>query len=152
MKPGVDRFLEDGKIIHDVTSLTLVNNTAKTLNIVAPVGKKWLVVSIKVTNPDDQARTVYGILWKEAANTNKVMGLFYKADLAASGEICSPSYSPTAIGAYQSQGGLPILLKGRTASGATDDTEIVITWATGGASAGGTDADGLVVTALELDA
>jgi hypothetical protein len=130
-----------GNFQQAVTSITLVNNTAKTEDVTVPAGKRWVLQSIKVTNPDNVTRTIQGVLYKEAGKTNHIAQILKVTNLAASGRHQAPHDSPAqALDTFHDVRGR-ILAAGNTIS---------IIWATGGASAGGTDADGLVIEYLEL--
>lgn len=124
-----------------VTSVTLVNNTAKTIDTVVPASEKWQLLNIKVVNCDDVARNVTVIHYKEAAKTNLVKVFGYIAALGAAGVFNMPS-STTAISDKLTFWTAPqILHAGETIS---------VIWAAGGASTGATDADGLVIEYLRL--
>jgi len=125
-----------GQIQQVVTSITLVNNTAKTVDTAVPAGKVWLLRSVKVCNPDDVARNTTGHIYKEAGKTN-VVQQFFGAAQAATTCYHYPGSSGVA-GAGQE----PIVLTGGNV--------ISVVWGSGGASAGGTDADGLVIEYQEV--
>lgn len=128
-----------GKKKIDVTSLTLVNNTDKNVKVTVPAGKRWLLINIKITNPDNVIRIGQIAHYKETALTNAVKSLLYKS-MAANEVLNFPSYSTDTGVTTQNQ--LLILDEGETLS---------FNWYAGGASAGGTDADGIVVEYLEID-
>jgi len=124
-----------GEVRADVTSLTLVNNTAKTQDVTVADDTLWVLQSIKASNPDDVARTVQIRLYKEAAKTN-LIALLASVSVSATSQLQFPSYTG-ASGTLSGQIGFPLtLFPGNTIS---------ITWSAGGASAGGTDADGQVI-------
>jgi len=131
-----------GRKVADVTSVTLANNTALTVNKTVGTGKRWLLLSIRLTNPDNVARNCSIIHYKEAALTNVLDYLGYIAGLAAA----------TAYQVPNTTTGTSTRSDGRTLPKVLDAGETVsVNWAAGGVSAGGTDADGLVVEYLELD-
>lgn len=132
-----------GKPEQSVTSITLVNNTQKIQLVTVPTGKIWILLGIKVRNPDDVDRAVTIRKYKEAAKTNEIAVLF------------SVSLATGVAGHWPTEG----LSSTASRPSSTKPAEIMIagnsleiTWAAGGASAGGTDADGLVIEYLELDA
>lgn len=131
-----------GELVQDVTSVTLANNTAKTVDTVVPSGKRWLLLSIKVTNPDNVDRVVVINKWKEAAATNKIK-TYLSTTVTAGGAVerhtgFTPSSTSNQVGIQYPE----ILDEGNL---------IRASWAAGGASAGATDADGLVIEYLEID-
>lgn len=129
-----------GKKKDNVTSITLVNDTAKTQDVTVPTGKAWLLLAFSVTNPDNVARDVTVTLYKEAAKTNVLQVLGVKAAMDAN--AAARYHGPGNLTNY-SQGDLYAL---PLEAGNT----ISVTWAAGGASAGATDADGLVVEVMEI--
>lgn len=135
-----------GRFTDNLTSVALVNNTEKVIDVTVPAGKRWFLMFVRMVNADDVARTIIAIIYKEAAKTNILLPLFTKSGLGAAGVIVYPSSMPTSAGAYMAGACAPpgiILEAGHTIS---------FTWATGGASTGATDADGLCVAVLEVDA
>lgn len=135
MKKIFAETFPSGKPEASITSITLVNNTAKTQDITVPTDSMWLIQTIKATNPDDVQRTTYIRLYNESAKTNLIANLIAAA-LNATQELYYPN-STTASTQCPNALGQGLLLAG----GMT----ISVTWAAGGASTGGTDADGLVV-------
>lgn len=124
-----------GEVVVDVTSVTLANNTAKQNLITVPANTIWVLQSLKVTNPDDVNRVITIILYKEAALTN-IIASFASETVATTARLQLPHNAPGAnIEAFQDIRGMVL------GPGAT----IWINWAAGGASAGGTDADGQVI-------
>lgn len=137
---GLTEIFDAGEPKQPVTSVTLVNNTAKTVDTTVPAGKKWKFNSIKITNPDDVARTVDFLFYKEAAATNLILTLD-ATSVGAAGTLQFPRYAASA-----SLHTFPVvhtLIAGNI---------IRVTWRAGGVSAGGTDADGLVTTYREVPA
>lgn len=131
-----------GKLKQPVTSLTLVNNTEKVEDIAVPTGKIWVLLSVKARNPDDVTRDISVRTYKEAAKTNQISILTTQTVVPAS-VVQWPNTDPSSL--YRQIPSVPAEL---LAAG----NVLEITWAAGGASAGGTDADGLVIAYLEIDA
>lgn len=131
-----------GKKVTSVTSITLANNTAKTVDKAPGIGKKWLLLGFKFTNPDDVARDVNVIKYKEAAKTNQIKVLFSESGIAASAYRQWPEAASNNL--IQKRPPWPEILN--------EAETLEFAWAAGGASAGGTDADGLVVEYIEVDA
>ena len=131
------------RLKQEVTSVTLVNNTQKTVDVTVPQGERWLLLWWNVTNPDDVVRNMTVSLYKELAKTNVLAKLLYKANVAAASveRFGMPHYKPTV--AAENLTDYPILL----AAGNT----ISFVWSAGGASAGGTDADGLIYCYLKVE-
>jgi hypothetical protein len=129
-----------GSIKATPTSVTLVNNTAKTVLITVPSDTVWVIQSIRVTNPDNVTRDTYLRLWKEVGMTTKIANLYYAA-LNTVTDFMYPN--PNAVGnTYMEQPAENLVL----GPGMT----LEIYYAAGGASAGGTDAYGIVVFYREL--
>lgn len=131
-----------GALKQDVTSVTLVNNTQKVVDITCPANKRRLILNIKAVNCDDVARNIQIWKFKEAACTNLISLLLSVAAVAAADFVNYPN-TTTGSSYVNSAGNVPQLLE----AGNT----IRIIWAAGGASTGATDADGLVVEYLEVD-
>lgn len=129
-----------GEIKQEVTSITLVNNTTLTANFSVPSNKKWVLLGYKVTNPDDVDRGVTIEVWKEAAATNRLSRID-TATVVASGFLQFPYQGATS--SRRQSGIVPafLLVAGNT---------IRFVWGAGGASAGGVDADGVVLEYLEI--
>jgi len=128
-----------GQIHKEVTSITLVNNTAKTVDHTVPAGKVWKLHGIKATNPDDVNRGIDFVVYKEAAKTNEIELLTSQTVLTVT-RLQWPNHDDQA----QLKSNVPhevIMEAGNTLS---------IVWATGGVSTGATDADGLVVQYQEV--
>jgi len=126
-----------GKLIQEVTSITLVNNTQKTVDTTVPANKIWILKNIIAFNPDDVARTVSFKKYKEAAKTNLIKK--YNGRAITTGSIIWPAPANDDVTKAVSED--EILVEGNT---------IEVDWLSGGASAGGTDADGLVIEYLEI--
>lgn len=129
-----------GQVLADVTALTLVNNTSKTVDVLVPTDCLWVLEQIKITNPDNVNRAVTVRLYKEAAKTNLIAGLG-AVTLATTVTLLLPNNTPAADTTVDSN------IRGRVLGGGFT---IELGWATGGASAGGTDADGIVVMYRKL--
>ena len=128
-----------GQIHQEVTSVTLVNNTAKTIDTTVPSGKLWMLTNIRATNPDDVARFIGFVIYKEAGKTNLVDYVDRQTHSAGTFQ-----QAPDRIFTGRAYSGLQFprpLEAGNTIS---------VTWETGGVSAGGTDADGLVIEYQEV--
>jgi len=134
-----------GKLKQEVTSVVLVNNTAKTIDTVVPTGKRWLLLGVKLTNIDDVTRDVSVTLYKEAGKTNVLATLMFVSALAANGAaiLMWPNNYVSTTSKIEKSSDPILLVAGNT---------INVYWATGGASTGATDADGLVIEYLEVDA
>lgn len=132
-----------GRVRQEATSVVLVNNTLKVIDTAVPDGKRWVVLSIKAMNPDNVDRTVSIRLYKEALKTNEI-ALLLSQSLSAAGAERGMWPNTIATHAARSIAAIPgeVLVAGNT---------INIQWAAGGASAGATDADGLVIEYLETD-
>lgn len=130
-----------GRLEQAVTSIALVNNTVKTVDTTVPTSKRWKLLSVKATNPDNVARVFGCKIYKEAALTNKIRTILSKS-MAAAEELYWPNGSSFGVDSDHFEGWCDIVLD----AGNT----INCVWATGGASAGGTDADGLVIEYLEM--
>jgi len=128
-----------GRKKSDVTSITLANNTAKTVDSTVPANKRWLLLGVKAMNPDDVGRDLYIDHYKEAAKTNLIRRL--AAETPAAGARTQWPSSVAGDVTKTPKHDLMVMDAGETIS---------ILWAAGGASSGGTDADGLVVDYLEV--
>lgn len=135
----------EGRHIQEPTSVVLVNNTAKTILVTVPVGQRWKLLGVRITNIDDVTRDVTVIIYKEAAKTTILRCLMLEAALAASAaeDLLWPSERIDTDDHIEASNAHEIILS------AGNTIEVV--WATGGASTGATDADGLVVDRLEAD-
>lgn len=142
---GVIRRASESREIYpapSVTSITLVNNTAKTQSLASliPAGFIGEILSIKITNPDNVGRDV--TVWIEDASGNEIFFLLAGQALAAGIRAQFPNtWVTTTVGDGRADGGGG---KGKPALLFAGDV-VKVLWAAGGASAGGTDADGLVV-------
>jgi len=104
-------------------------------DITVPAGKRWQLLTVKASQNDDVARAIRIHIYKEAAATNKIFELAYDAAVATAGVLCWPNkdYAPFPV----------ILVAGNM---------IRIQYVAGGASSGSVDADGVVITYIEVDA
>lgn len=127
-----------GKVVRNIKSITLVNNTAKTEDITVPAGKRWVILSGKICNPDNVARAVSVTHYDSSLNI--LERIVNARSLAANGEIAFPSEGLSALSENNME--TPIIAV------ATD--VIRFYYATGGASAGGTDAQAVHLSVLEL--
>lgn len=129
-----------GELIVDVDSITLVNATAKEHLITVPSGERWLILTMKCHNADDVTRQILIRIYKEAAKTNEIAWLV-KMDATTGTAAHWPNQD---IGDQQflfmNNAWSPIVLE----AGHT----IQFYYASGGASAGSVDADGVVITYL----
>lgn len=137
----MDRALHRGAQKQEVISVTLVNNVTKIIDTTVPSGKRWVVLAVKMINADDVARACIMRLFKEAGKTNlleQLQSISKNAGVAA--------YWPTLAtsGGIGTRGDHLIVL--------APGNVIECTWSGGGASSGGTDADGLVIQVLEFPA
>lgn len=130
-----------GKLQQSVTSVTVANNTAKTIDTTVPSGKRWILLSIRVTNPDDVQRTINIYKFKEAAKTNEIARFISNATNAG-GRVHWPYNASPISSRVIPSSPAEIFDAGNTLS---------VVWAAGGVSGGGTDADGLVIEYLEVD-
>lgn len=140
MKRVFAETFKGGVATASVESITLVNNTAKTDDSTVPDGYYWILQSITAKNPDSVQRTITIKIYTTAAKTQMVAMLCAAATPAGSW-VTVPN-QVTAVATLLNFHDL-VLPPGYT---------IETVWATGGASAGGTAADGLVtfVRALEI--
>lgn len=130
-----------GKLKQEVTQVVLVNNVAKTVDTSVPAGKLWLLLSIKLNNSDDVTRDMHIKVFKEAAKTNLVHPLVSAAAVAAGADLVWPN-NVSAGGVHNIS--FPCIL--------VAGNKIECYWEAGGASAGATDVDGLVMSYSEIDA
>ena len=141
--PGVlQKTFIGGEVKTDITSITLVNNTAKEVLHTVPTGKIHLIKFFRIANPDDVQRTILAYIYNEAAKTNVVRQL-YSETMNANVVYQWPNVAATLTLQKRSFGAGVYLTAGQT---------IRFNWASGGASTGGTDTDGLVVCYIEVDA
>lgn len=129
-----------GAVKQVVTSITLVNATAKTQDTTVPSNKKWVLLSVKAVNADNVNRVITLTIYKEAAKTN-VIKVLDSASIVAGTAMQYPSNQSDR--AKQTNATKPAEIL-------TDGNTLTAHWASGGASAGGTDADGLVLEYLEV--
>ncbi len=130
------------RLVQAVTSVVLVNNTALTIDTTVPVGKRWLLLNIRATNPDNVDRVID--IWKylEAAKTNAIKryGRFTAVGTAEYVNIPNSDVDNLTDNRFLTTP--EVLDVGNT---------IYVNWGAGGASAGATDVNGLVIEYLEID-
>lgn len=138
---GDIKSVEFGGILRQSqNTVTLANNTALTINFTCPANKKWLLLGVTIHNPDDVNRDVTLRKFKEAGKTNLIAPLQSKT-IAATQEYVWPNQANVGDRSRQiSTSPAELLIAGNT---------LEVVWAAGGASAGGTDTDGLVFEYLE---
>jgi len=136
-----------GKPKQEVTEVVLVNNVQKIIDITVPTGKIWILLRTKIVNCDDVGRNITVSKYKEAGKTNLIASFIRGIAVGASAVVYIPNpYVQATIASAIPDTILQnpeIFVAGNTLS---------ITWAAGGASTGATDADGLVIEYLEIDA
>lgn len=121
------------------TSITLVNNTAKTQDVSVPTDTIWHVQNIKVVNADDVARAVTIAIYKTSSK-NILIGQCYFVSVSAGGLLNVPNNQANTAFMNAWANGLTL----------PAGTTISITWAAGGASTGAVDPDGLVILYRQL--
>ena len=130
-----------GQIVNEITSLTLVNATVKTLDHVVPAGQRHVILSVKAVNCDDVARVINMFVYNEAAATNLITTLSSASSNAGVASLYPTNASAAAV---HNRPPMPAtILKAGTI--------LRVLWASGGASTGATDADGLVISYLRVD-
>jgi len=131
---------QGGRHVISVTSVTLVDNTAKEILITVPSGKRWMLLSVRMVNDDDVARTATCFKYKEVAKTNVSSRL-----ISQSLNQFQYAQWPNAIADIDVRGQptqpTEIMSEGHTLS---------CQWSDPGASTGSVDADGLVIEYLEM--
>lgn len=139
MKEVFAQIFPSGSIEQSVTSITLVNNTAKTQDITVPADERWSVESILAINADNVDRAISVKVFKTAS---KSILLRYIANVSVTTlqRLMLPNNSAATTQSYGWQAGMT-LEEGNT---------IEVIWAAGGASAGSVDADGLVICYRKL--
>lgn len=137
---NLDRVLAPfgGEIVSNLTSVTLVNNTLKQVDITVPAGKRWYLFGGSITNPDDVGRNctifvtdgtaiLYRILKDQAIGATA--SAYFPNTEATVSQIGSGAYPLPLLAGYM----------------------ISFYWAAGGASAGGVSASGAVAMVVEVD-
>jgi hypothetical protein len=127
-----------GKLVTDIDSITLVNNTLLNHDIVVPAGERWWLLNAKIVNPDDVVRAVYLRTYLEAARTNRIQELV-TGNVTAGTHIMWPN---NVAGATQNNNPTLVLLEGGHV--------LNVYYAAGGASTGGTDGAGVIIQYLKL--
>lgn len=129
-----------GQKVKAITSLTLVNNTAKNLDLLCGTGKIIIILHVRAINADNVNRGVLIRHYNEAAATN-LISMVCSATIVTLEVLQWPN---TDMDELQSTTLFyPLIL--------VAGNILRISWAAGGASAGATDADGLVIEYLEID-
>lgn len=125
-----------------ITSVTLVNNVAFQILQTVPAGRRRILLGVRMVNCDSVARVLRMDLYNEAALTNLIKALEY-VSIATTAALQWPDFRSNNTAPDMSpMDHLVILDPGHT---------LALTWAAGGASAGGgPDADGCVVQYLEV--
>lgn len=117
-----------GKLYQERASVTLVNNTTKTLDLTVPAGKRWLVYMVSMTNGDDVDRTANVFVVDGSGNTLHVLGY---ATISAGGgsmkELLGGIETGTNTTYFRK---IPILIKA--------GNKLRLKWNAGGTSSGGT--------------
>lgn len=139
MKKVMSNTFPAGEVKVSTTSITVTNNTAKTQDITVPADEKWVIETIKTVNPDDVARVIGGNLYLTSSKSILITALFSQS-ANANVRVQYPSLTVSTIYNWM----IPELVLG---PGMT----LSFTWAAGGASSGGTDADGLVIMYRKLN-
>lgn len=129
------------RLVQLVTEVVLANNTAKNIDTTVPAGKRWRLLNIKVANPDDVARNINILKYLEAAKTHLISTYVHIEEIGVAASLNVPSKNHT------DERERELITPDIYDAGNT----INVIWAAGGASAGGTDADGLVIEYLEID-
>ena len=135
MKKVFAETFKGGYIYTSVNSLTLVNNTAKANDFTVPDDTVWILQNIRGTNPDDVQRTVSIIIYRTNAVTNRIRDVF-NAAVGAGAVFNVPNDNPLANSTKCADIKDFVLGAGNT---------IRIYYDAGGASSGGTDADGIIL-------
>lgn len=130
-----------GRLVQDVQSLTLVNNTQKTLQVAPGAYKRYIILNVKAVNCDDVARNITATKYQDAAKTIVVKTLYTVARNAGS-TFNWPNSTTGEVGTC------PMSCKSEILE---NPNVLQISWSAGGASTGATDADGLVIEYLEMD-
>jgi len=112
-------------LIQERTSVTLENNTSKTIDLTVPEGKIWKLWAINVFNGDDVTRNITAYIFDSAGNRLHAIG---GANVSASNYVEILSYAPTSPA--KNMIAYPILIKG--------GNKLRIVFYAGGTSSGGT--------------
>jgi len=120
-----------GKLYQERVSVTLSNNTTKTITLTVPSGKRWKVYAASMTNGDDVARTLD--LYVYDGSNNVIHRLGHDSDTPASEAREMLGHVPANAADVSSNaamaGGGAVLKAGN---------KLALVWWAGGASSGGT--------------
>lgn len=121
-----------------VYSVTLANNTAKTVSVTVPEEEEWAVQSILMRNPDDVARACnVQLKTPSMGGTNHMVGKLVDGENAvAAAWVSYPSLAYATAKELNFAGGLFVAPAGSL---------IYFDWAAGGASSGGTVSNGILI-------
>lgn len=139
MKTVFAQTFPSGSIKTKVQSVTLVNNTAKTQDISVPTDTEWCIESIKMANGDNVDRNGTILLYQTSSKTNLIAYILF-ATITAGAQIMIPNNDD--LGSAMANNKQQWIL------GAGETLSFI--WAAGGASAGATDADAIVIKYREL--
>jgi len=126
-----------GRLQREIQDVTVTNNTTKTIYVTVPAGKLWLLLGVRMVNPDDVARALSLqvrdsddnlICVLATKNTSSNQALQWPNTASSDNEKRNPTFQ---------------LLKG--------GDKLRCNWPAGGASSGGTASPGLIVEYLELE-
>jgi len=125
-----------GELKTILTAITLVNNTAKNTLETVPAGERWLLLGTRLVNCDDVNRDV--AIYVKDVDDNLVHKLIGHAALVPTAYVQWPNRIPNVYDQHQAW--WPVLLD--------PGDYIDFRHEAGGASAGGTDADGGITRVL----
>lgn len=126
-----------GLKLNNVTSVVLVNNVTKTIDLTPGAGKRWELLGIRMANIDDVARTCNLSHFADAGAT---LNLTEYLESSLTG---NPMFWPNGDD-------LATVYANKFHKSVIEGVEIMrAKWTAGGASSGGTDADGLACEVLE---
>lgn len=91
-----------GELVTVLTSVTLVNNTAKNTDETVPAGERWLLLGARLANPDDVVRNVAIYIYD--VDDNLVHKLLSHSNLGASSAayVQWPNLVPNVYDQHQS--------------------------------------------------
>lgn len=129
-----------GRLVQDIQSVTLLNNTTHYQHTSVPANKRWILLGVRAVNGDNVARAMAIEVYDVVARTNMLRRLAYHGGILTTAALQWPSYGVDT--GTTNHYGLVILGENNT---------ITATWVAGGASGGSVDADGLVLEYIEID-